>query len=45
MKDDRFRIDFVALVLDFFTFGIYSGYHNIQRIENSQKKTISSVNN
>lgn len=33
MKDDRFRIDFVALILDVFTFGIYSGYHNIQKIE------------
>lgn len=33
MSDGRFRIDFVALVLDFFTFGIYSGYNNIQRIE------------
>jgi hypothetical protein len=33
MKDGGFRIDFFALVLDCFTFGIYSGYHNIQRIE------------
>jgi len=34
MKKDGFRIDFFALVLDFFTFGIYSGYNNIKRIEN-----------
>jgi len=33
MKKDGFRIDFFALVLDFFTFGIYSGYNNIKRIE------------
>ena len=34
MKKDGFRIDFFALVLDLFSFGIYSGYNNIKRIEN-----------
>lgn len=34
MKKDGFRIDFFALVLDLFSFGIYSGYTNIKRIEN-----------
>jgi hypothetical protein len=33
MKKDGFRIDIFALVLDLFTFGIYSGYNNIKRIE------------
>jgi hypothetical protein len=31
--NDRFRIDFIALVVDVFTFGIYSGYHNIRKME------------
>jgi len=33
MKNDLFRIDYFALVMDIFSFGIYSGYHNIKRIE------------
>lgn len=39
MKNDfGFRIDFCALVLDVFTFGIYSGYCNIKKIENYKFK-------
>jgi hypothetical protein len=38
MKNDRFRIDFVSLVLDLFTFGIYSGYKNIKKIEQMGNK-------
>jgi hypothetical protein len=39
MKNDLgFRIDFCALVLDLFTFGIYSGYSNIKKIEEKRFK-------
>ncbi len=35
-----FKIDYVALVLDVFTFGCYSSYQNIQRITKLEYNSI-----
>jgi hypothetical protein len=37
-----FKLDPVALVLDTFTFGIWSGYWNIQRI--TENKYLDNIN-
>lgn len=43
--NDRFRIDFFALVVDVFTFGIYSGYQNIRRMEDRTNSILNDDSN